>query len=129
MNEAASLHFEVLSGPYAGLSGKAAVGTSLIGSGLDADMVFVEQGLEPHHLRITLVGNSIELEALANVSTPEGEGDIAAGERVVLFFPPSFVRAPCLFAGRCRMRLRLGRSASRAFGSQLSPSCSSAFLA
>nr|WP_249799546.1 MULTISPECIES: FHA domain-containing protein [unclassified Bradyrhizobium] len=87
VNEAASLHFEVLSGPYAGLSGKAAVGTSLIGSGLDADMVFVEQGLEPHHLRITLVGNSIELEALATVSTPEGEGDIAAGERVVLFLP------------------------------------------
>ncbi|MCP3441004.1 hypothetical protein [Bradyrhizobium sp. CCGUVB14] len=88
MNEAAaSLHFEVLSGLYAGLSGKAAAGASLIGSGLDADMVFVEQGLEPHHLRFTLVGNSIEIEALAAVGAPEGEEDIAAGGRVVLSLP------------------------------------------
>lgn len=88
MNEAAaSLHFEVLSGLYAGLSGKAAAGTSLIGSGLDADMVFVEQGLEPHHLRITLVGSSIEIEALAAVSAKEGEEDIAAGGRVVVSLP------------------------------------------
>ncbi|WP_445219702.1 hypothetical protein ACKWRH_05935 [Bradyrhizobium sp. Pa8] len=92
MNEAASFHFEVLSGLYAGLSGKAAVGASLIGRGLDADMVFVEQGLEPHHLRVTPVGNSIEIEALAAVSIPEGERDIAPGERVVVSLP-AVVRA------------------------------------
>ncbi|OKO83962.1 hypothetical protein [Bradyrhizobium sp. NAS96.2] len=87
MNEAASFHFEVLSGLYAGLSGKAAAGTSLIGSGVDADMIFVEQGLEPHHLRVNLVGNSIEIEALAPIGTMEGEGDVGAGERVVRSLP------------------------------------------
>ncbi|WP_439406797.1 hypothetical protein ACNJX9_35745 [Bradyrhizobium sp. DASA03076] len=87
MNEAASLHFEVLSGLYVGLTGKASVGTSLIGSGFDADMIFVEQELEPHHLRVTLVGNSIEIEALAAISTAAGEGKIAAGERVVHSLP------------------------------------------
>ncbi|UVO30278.1 FHA domain-containing protein [Bradyrhizobium arachidis] len=87
MNEAASFHFEVLSGLYAGLSGKAAGRASLIGSGFDADMIFVEQELEPHHLRVTLVGNSIEIEALAAISTSAGEGQVAAGERVVHSLP------------------------------------------
>lgn len=87
MNEVASLKFEVLSGLYAGLGGKAPLGTSLIGSGFDADMIFVEQELEPHHLRVTLVGNSIEIEALAAISTTAGEGEVAAGERVVHSLP------------------------------------------
>ncbi|PVE21678.1 hypothetical protein DC522_25310 [Microvirga sp. KLBC 81] len=87
MNEAVSLDFEVLSGLYSGLTGKAAVGTSRIGSGLDADIIFVEQGLEPHHLCITLLGNSIEIEALAVGISIEGNRDIAAGERVVVSLP------------------------------------------
>lgn len=87
VNEAASFQFEVLSGLYAGLGGKAPVGTSLIGSGFDADMIFVEQELEPHHLRVTLVGNSIEIEALGAISTTAGEGEVAAGERVVHSLP------------------------------------------
>lgn len=87
VNEAASFEFEVLSGVYAGVGGKALVGTSLIGSSFDADMIFVEQGLEPHHLRVTLVGNSIEIEALAAISTMAGEGEVAAGERVVHSLP------------------------------------------
>lgn len=87
VNEVASFQFEVLSGLYAGLGGKAPVGTSLIGSGFDADMIFVEQELEPHHLRVTLVGNSIEIEALAAISTTAGEGEVAAGERVVHSLP------------------------------------------
>ncbi|OAF03756.1 hypothetical protein AYJ54_24675 [Bradyrhizobium centrolobii] len=92
MDEAPSLHFEVLSGLYCGLSRKAAMGTSLIGSGLDADIVFVEQGLEPHHLRVTLLCNSIEIEVLSTGISIEDKGNIAAGERVV--FPlPIVIRA------------------------------------
>lgn len=87
VNEAASFQFEVLSGLYAGVGGKAPVGTILIGSGFDADMIFVEQELEAHHLRVTLVGNSIEIEALAAISTTAGEGEVAAGERVAHSLP------------------------------------------
>ncbi|MER8383068.1 hypothetical protein [Mesorhizobium sp. M1399] len=87
MNDVVSLHFEVLSGLYCGLTGKIALETSLIGSGLDADMIFVEQGLAPHHLRITPLGNSIEVEALAAGFGVEGNGNIAAGERVVVPLP------------------------------------------
>ncbi|MGY8678340.1 hypothetical protein Q2941_11035 [Bradyrhizobium sp. UFLA05-153] len=87
MSEAVSLHFEVLSGLYSGLTGLSAVGTSLIGSGLDADMIFVEQGLDPQHFRINLVGNSIEIEAIAAGCDIEGHGNIAAGQRVVVSLP------------------------------------------
>lgn len=87
MNDAISLHFEVLSGLYCGLTGKMALESSLIGSGLDADIIFVEQGLAPHHLRITPLGNSIEVEALAAGLGVEGNGNIAAGERVVVPLP------------------------------------------
>ncbi|MFH0301645.1 hypothetical protein AAFX91_31425 [Bradyrhizobium sp. 31Argb] len=87
MNEPASVHFEVLSGPYSGVSGEAPVGTSLIGSGLDADIVFVEQGLEPNHFRLTPLHGSIEIEALAAGVSIEGNGDIAVGKRVVISLP------------------------------------------
>lgn len=87
MNDAVSLHFEVLSGLYCGLTGKVALEASLIGSGLDADIIFVEQGLAPHHLRITLLGNSIKVEALAAGLSVEGNGNIAAGECVVVPLP------------------------------------------
>ncbi|RRH93216.1 hypothetical protein EH240_30110 [Mesorhizobium tamadayense] len=87
MDNSVSLHFEVLSGLYSGLTGKAALETSLIGGGLDADIIFVEQGLAPHHLRITLLGNSIEIEALAIGVSMEGSRNIAAGECVVVPLP------------------------------------------
>lgn len=87
VDDSVSLHFEVLSGLYFGLTGKAALETSLIGSGLDADIIFVEQGLKPHHLRITLLGNSIEVEALAASLSMEGNRNIAAGECVVVPLP------------------------------------------
>ncbi|ANT54642.1 SctD/MshK family protein [Mesorhizobium amorphae] len=89
MNDAASLHFEVLSGLYSGLTGNSASGANLIGSGLDADMVFVEQRLEPHHFRISFLRNSIEaeVEAVAAGISIEGRDDIAAGERVVVPLP------------------------------------------
>ncbi|MEX2697515.1 SctD/MshK family protein [Rhizobium mongolense] len=89
MNDAASLHFEVLSGLYSGLTGNSASGANLIGSGLDSDMVFVEQRLEPHHFRITFLRNSVEVEveAVAAGISIEGRGDIAAGERVVVPLP------------------------------------------
>ncbi|NEI67751.1 SctD/MshK family protein [Rhizobium leguminosarum] len=89
MNDAAFLHFEVLSGLYSGLTGNSAPGANLIGSGLDSDMVFVEQRLEPHHFRITFLRNSIEVEveAVAAGISIEGRGDIAADERVVVPLP------------------------------------------
>ncbi|MBM2715378.1 hypothetical protein JQK88_30075 [Mesorhizobium caraganae] len=87
MNDAVSLHFEVLSGLYCGLTGKASLETSLIGSGLDADIIFVEQGLARHHLRIALLGNSIQVEALAAGLGVEGNRNIAAGECVVVPLP------------------------------------------
>ncbi|MBY3517397.1 hypothetical protein HFN76_35685 [Rhizobium laguerreae] len=89
MNDAASLHFEVLSGLYSGLMGNSAPGTNLIGSGLDSDMVFVEQRLEPHHFRISFLHDSmgVEVEAVAAGISIEGRGDIAAGERVVVPIP------------------------------------------
>nr|WP_205925731.1 hypothetical protein [Rhizobium leguminosarum] len=87
VNDAASLHFEVLSGLYSGLTGNSAPGANLIGSGLDSDMVFVEQRLEPRHFRITFLRNSIEVEAVAAGISIEGRGDIAAGERVVVPLP------------------------------------------
>ncbi|CAH2404874.1 SctD/MshK family protein [Mesorhizobium ventifaucium] len=87
MNDAVSLNFEVLSGLYCGLTGKTALETSLIGSGLDADMIFVEQGLAPHHFRITLLGNSIEVEALAAGLSIKGKRNIAAGDCAVVPLP------------------------------------------
>ncbi|WP_065755974.1 SctD/MshK family protein [Bradyrhizobium paxllaeri] len=87
MNEPASVHFEVLSGIYSGVTGEAPVGTSLIGSGLDADIVFVEQGLEPNHFRLTPLHDSMEIEALAAGLSIEGSGDIAVGKRVVISLP------------------------------------------
>ncbi|UVK35608.1 hypothetical protein LHFGNBLO_006419 (plasmid) [Mesorhizobium sp. AR10] len=87
MNDAVSLHFEVLSGLYCGLTGKAALETGLIGSGLDADIIFVEQGLAPHHFRMALLGNSIEVEALAAGLRMEDNRNIAAGECVVVPLP------------------------------------------
>lgn len=87
MNKSSSLEFEVLSGLYTGLTGKAAVEASLIGSGLDADMIFVEQGLEPHHLRIIPHRNSIEIEALAANISVDGRENIAPGERVSVPLP------------------------------------------
>ncbi|PDT80398.1 hypothetical protein [Sinorhizobium sp. BJ1] len=87
MSDAISLQFKVISGLYCELTGTAALETSLIGSGLDADIVFVEQGLAPHHFRVTLLGRTIEVEALAAGLSIEGNGNIAAGERVVAPLP------------------------------------------
>ncbi|THK33823.1 hypothetical protein EHS39_33895 [Ensifer sp. MPMI2T] len=87
MNDAISLQFKVISGLYCELTGTTALETSLIGSGLDADIVFVEQGLAPHHFRVTLLGRTIEVEALAAGLSIEGNGTIAAGERVVAPLP------------------------------------------
>ncbi|WP_040637791.1 MULTISPECIES: SctD/MshK family protein [Microvirga] len=87
MNDAVFLHFEVLSGLYCGLTGQLAPGTNVIGSSFDADIVFVEQGLAPHHLSITLRVNSIEVEALAAGCNVESSGNIAAGECSVVPLP------------------------------------------
>ncbi|WP_316397883.1 hypothetical protein [Bradyrhizobium sp. 33ap4] len=87
MNEPASPLFEVLSGSYSGLTGKAGGGSCLIGSSLDADLVFVEQGLEPHHLRVSWHVSSIEIEALAADVAIEGRDSISPNEIVVLPLP------------------------------------------
>jgi type III secretion protein D len=87
VNEAAPYRFEVQSGLYAGLSGEMAAGSRLIGSGLDADLVFVEQELEPHHLRVSLSEDSIEIEALAPGVAVNGAGKIAAGDQFTLPLP------------------------------------------
>lgn len=87
MNDAISLQFKVISGLYCELTGTTALETSLIGSGLDADIVFVEQALAPHHFRVTLLGRTIEVEALAAGLSIEGNATIAAGERVVAPLP------------------------------------------
>ncbi|NRP75570.1 hypothetical protein ILFOPFJJ_06493 [Ensifer psoraleae] len=87
MNDTVCLHFEVLSGLYCGLTGTLAPETSVIGSGLDADLIFIEQGLAPQHLRITFVADSIEVEALAAGLSVEGRGNIAEGECVVVPLP------------------------------------------
>lgn len=87
MNDSVSLEFEVLSGLYTGLKGKAAGGESIVGSGLDADMIFVEQGLEPHHLRIIAQRDSIEVEALAASISIDGLASITSGESVRVPLP------------------------------------------
>ncbi|GGI27778.1 MULTISPECIES: SctD/MshK family protein [Bradyrhizobium] len=87
MNEPHSLHFEVLSGLYSGLTGKLGFGSSLIGSDLDADLVFIEQGLERHHFRITPHHNSIEIEPLAPQVRIEGQRALLPNERVAVSLP------------------------------------------
>jgi len=87
VNDSVSLEFEVLSGLYTGLKGKAAGGESIVGSGLDADMIFVEQGLEPHHLRIIAQRDSIEVEALAANISIDGLASITSGESVRVPLP------------------------------------------
>ncbi|WP_439373192.1 SctD/MshK family protein [Bradyrhizobium sp. DASA03120] len=87
MNEPNSLHFEVLSGLYSGLTGKVGSGSCLIGGELDADLVFVEQGLERHHFRITPRGNSIEIEPLAREVRIEGHENMSPNEPVVIALP------------------------------------------
>ncbi|RXH38023.1 hypothetical protein XH99_01790 [Bradyrhizobium nanningense] len=85
--ESNSLEFEVLSGLYTGLKGKTAGPSIVVGSGLDADMIFVEQGLEPHHFRIILQSESIEVEALAANVSVNGHASIISGERVSVRLP------------------------------------------
>ncbi|MGV7213421.1 SctD/MshK family protein [Bradyrhizobium sp. UFLA05-112] len=87
MHETNSPHFEVLSGLYCGVTGKTGMGPSLIGSGLDADLVFIEQGLEPHHVRVTPHRNSIEIEAFATEVGIEGRETISPNERVLVPLP------------------------------------------
>ncbi|SPP98404.1 SctD/MshK family protein [Bradyrhizobium vignae] len=87
MNEPNCLHFEVLSGCYSGLTSKVGIGPCLIGSSLDADLIFVEQGLEPHHFRITPHSNSIEIEALARDVRIEGHETVLANEPIVVPLP------------------------------------------
>ncbi|MDH2345488.1 EscD/YscD/HrpQ family type III secretion system periplasmic domain-containing protein [Bradyrhizobium sp. SSUT77] len=87
MHEPDCPHFEVLSGLYSGLTGKAGSGSSIIGSGFDADFVFIEQGLERQHLRITPHCDSIEIEALASQIRVEGHETISSNERVVVALP------------------------------------------
>ena len=87
MDEPHCLHFEVLSGSYSGLTSKVGGGSCLIGSSLDADLIFVEQGLEPHHLRVTPHSNSIEIEALASDVRVEGHETILPNEPIAVPLP------------------------------------------
>ncbi|WP_025038809.1 SctD/MshK family protein [Bradyrhizobium sp. DOA9] len=87
MSEPKFLHFEVLSGGYSGLTSKVGIGSCLIGSSLDADLIFVEQGLEPQHLRVTPHSNSIEIEALARDVRIEGHETVLANEPIVVPLP------------------------------------------
>ncbi|WP_407185413.1 hypothetical protein [Bradyrhizobium centrosematis] len=87
MKESTSLEFEVLSGLYTGLNGKAAGSNVIVGSALDADMIFVEQGLEPHHFRVIHQNDSIEVEALAANINIDGHAGIISGERVSVPLP------------------------------------------
>ncbi|WID99713.1 hypothetical protein QO058_30440 (plasmid) [Bosea vestrisii] len=87
MSETASFKFEVQSGHYAGLSETMSAGVRVIGSSLDADLVFVEQGLEPQHLRVTLEPGRIAIEALAPGVLLDSVGEIAPGETVESHFP------------------------------------------
>ncbi|SMX56349.1 Putative Type III effector NopY [Bradyrhizobium sp. ORS 285] len=87
MDESISLEFEVLSGLYAGLRGKATGLNSIVGSGLDADIIFVEQELAPHHFRIIQKSDSIEIEALSAPVSVEGRRSIIAGERLSVPLP------------------------------------------
>ncbi|MHC2432892.1 SctD/MshK family protein [Bradyrhizobium sp. USDA 4451] len=87
MNEPHRWRFEVLLGCYSGLTGELGVGSCLIGSSLDADLIFVEQGLEPHHLRVTPHSNSIEIEALASDVRVDGHDTVLPNEPVVVPLP------------------------------------------
>ncbi|TWA90237.1 SctD/MshK family protein [Bradyrhizobium stylosanthis] len=87
MNEPNSTHFEVLSGLYSGLTGKVGMVSTVIGSGLDADLVFIEQGLERHHFRITPNRNSIEIEPLTGDVMVEGHENTSANNRIVVPLP------------------------------------------
>jgi len=87
VDEPHCLHFEVLSGSYSGLTSKVGGGSCLIGSSLDADLIFVEQGLEPHHLRVTPHSNSIEIEALASDVRVEGHETILPNEPIAVPLP------------------------------------------
>ncbi|WP_050420702.1 SctD/MshK family protein [Bradyrhizobium tropiciagri] len=90
MNEPHCQRFEVLLGCYSGLTGKVGVRSCLIGSSLDADLIFVEQGLEPHHLRVTPHSNSIEIEALASDVRVEGRETVLPNTPIVVPLPAVF---------------------------------------
>ncbi|SFJ63386.1 hypothetical protein [Bradyrhizobium sp. Gha] len=87
MNEPNCPHFEVLSGCYSGLKSKVGSGSCLIGSSLDADLIFVEQSLEPHHLRVTPHSNAIGIEALAGDVRIEGHEPVLPNEPIVVALP------------------------------------------
>ncbi|WP_245332042.1 hypothetical protein [Bradyrhizobium sp. NAS80.1] len=87
VNEPNSVHFEVLSGLYSGLTGKVGMGSTLIGSGLDADLVFIEQGLARHHVRITPNCNSIQIEPLTGEVRVEGHENTSTNEHVIAPLP------------------------------------------
>ncbi|WP_050403005.1 MULTISPECIES: SctD/MshK family protein [Bradyrhizobium] len=87
MNEPHCQRFEVLLGCYSGLTGTVGVGSCLIGSSFDADLIFVEQGLEPHHLRVTPHFNSIEIEALASDVRVEGRETVLPNTPIIVPLP------------------------------------------
>lgn len=87
MSETAPFRFEVQSGLYAGLSDRMSAGIRTIGSGLDADLVFIQQNLEPHHLRVALAEGTIAIEALAPGVVLDGVGEIAPGSQAEAALP------------------------------------------
>lgn len=74
-------------GLYAGTSQSLPAGTYVIGGGVEADMVFMGEGLAPRHVLVAIDGGEARVEALADGVVLAGYGPLEAGHAVAVALP------------------------------------------
>lgn len=74
-------------GLYAGTSQSLLAGTYVIGGGVDADVVFMGEGLAPRHAVMTIDGDEARVEALADGVSLAGFGMLKVGRAVTATLP------------------------------------------
>lgn len=74
-------------GLYAGTSQDLPAGTYVIGGGIEADMVFMGEGLAPRHAIVAINGHEARVEALADGVSIAGCGTLRVGRAMTVALP------------------------------------------
>lgn len=78
---------QIESGLYAGVAETMPPGRYMVGSGIEADIVLVEDGLASLHFAVDTLGPSLRVEALADGVVIEGVATLGAGENRTVALP------------------------------------------